>query len=397
MTTVEAGADPGQHEWHRLAVAWHAAFAGLTALTAALIAVDDSLGPGRRALGVVLVAALAGWYPLAGARLLRRPRTGGGWLYVAVAVGLSTAVFAVAPAGAVLLFMLFPHVWAMLPPRQAVAGSAVAVAADGVVMAVRVATPSRILGEVVVPMGLALLTALAVGLWISRIIEQSARRASLLAELEATRARLAEVSHRAGALAERERMARDIHDTVAQGFTSVLLLLDALEAELAEGQDAARGYLERARDTARENLAEARSLIEAATPPALAGTSLPGALRQVVARVSPDLPAGAALTVAGSPRALPPDREVVLLRAGQEALANVRRHAGATRAEVHLEYTPSGLILRVSDDGRGFDPAASPGGFGLSGLRERVTAAGGALDVRSSAGAGATVTVELPA
>ncbi|MER7283624.1 sensor histidine kinase [Dactylosporangium sp. NPDC000244] len=392
MDDPDGAGDPGQHEWHRLAAGWHLAFAALAVTTAGLIAFDGDLGAGRRVLGVAIVAALAAWYPVAGAGLLRRPRDGKGWLYVGIAVVLNTAVVAVSPAGAVLLFLLFPHVWAMLPARQAIAGSVAAVVAIGVVFALRY-PPETVL----LPAALALVCAVGVGLWISRIIEQSAHRARLVAELDATRAELAEVSREAGALAERERMARDIHDTVAQGFTSVLLLLDALEAELGDGNEAALAYLYRARDTARDNLGEARSLIDAATPPALRAASLPAALRQVVDRIGPDLPGGATLTVEGEPRPLPAELEVVALRAGQEALANVRRHAGASRVEVRIRYDGGLLGLRVSDDGRGFDAGARPAGFGLAGLRERVTAAGGSVAVRTSPGQGVTVDVELPA
>ncbi|MFI5916854.1 sensor histidine kinase [Dactylosporangium sp. NPDC051541] len=389
---MSASADPGQHEWFRLAVGWHIAFAALALVTAGLVAVDPEVGGGAKVLGIALVGVLAGWYPLAGARLLKAPRSRSGWWYIVVAVVLTAGVVAVAPAGTVLLFVLFPHVWAMLPVRQAVLGSALAVVAVATVFAMRFQDPVSVL----VPAGLALVSAVGVGLWISRIIDQSVQRARLVAELDATRAELATVSREAGALAERERIARDIHDTVAQGFTSVLLLLDALEAEF-KNEDIARGYLRRARETARENLAEARSLIAAATPPALRTASLPAALRQVVDRIGPDLPGGATLTVEGEPRPLPAELEVVALRAGQEALANVRRHARASRVDVLLRYQSDVLALRIRDDGRGFDADRRPAGFGLAGLRERVAAAGGSVAVRAAPGAGVTVDVELPA
>ncbi|MFB9441478.1 sensor histidine kinase [Dactylosporangium vinaceum] len=388
---MSATADPGQHEWHRLAVGWHIAFAVLAVTTAVLIVLDPPLSGGERVLGVALVGVFAGWYPLAGARLLRAPRSRSGWWYVGVAVALTIAVAAVSPAGTVLLFVLFPQVWAMLPVRQAVLGTTVAVAGIGTVFALRYQDPASVL----VSAGLALVCAVGVGLWISRIIDQSAQRARLVAELDATRAELAAVSREAGALAERERIARDIHDTVAQGFTSVLLLLDALEADFTN-EELARGYLQRARDTARDNLAEARSLIAAATPPALRSASLPAALQLVVDRIGPDLPGGATLTVEGEPRPLPAELEIVALRAGQEALANVRRHARASRVEVLLQYRSGILALRIGDDGQGFDAEQRPAGFGLAGLRERVTTAGGSVMVRTAPGAGVTVDVELP-
>ncbi|GAA1544031.1 hypothetical protein GCM10009827_074770 [Dactylosporangium maewongense] len=130
------GVDPGQHEWYRLAGRWHAAFALLDVLAAGLVAVDGELGAGRRVLGVALLAALAGWYAAVGAKRLRLPRSTGGWRYVAVAGGLATAAFAAAPPAGALLAVLFPHVWAMLPTRHAVAGTAgIVVALSGVLAA----------------------------------------------------------------------------------------------------------------------------------------------------------------------------------------------------------------------------------------------------------------------
>jgi signal transduction histidine kinase len=216
-----------------------------------------------------------------------------------------------------------------------------------------------------------------------------------VAELAETRAELAAMSHRSGVLAERERLAREIHDTLAQGFASVLLLLEAADAESATAERPARDRLEQARRTARDSLAEARALVAGLTPPGLREQSLPAALRQVVDRATEELPEGATLAVRGAPRALPAGQEVVLLRALQEALSNIRKHAHATTVRVELEYGRPRITLRVTDNGRGFDLAHCSGGFGLAGLRRRVAEAGGSVAVQSGPGSGTTLSVDV--
>jgi signal transduction histidine kinase len=241
------------------------------------------------------------------------------------------------------------------------------------------------------------LGALVLGLWISRIIRQSKSRAALIAELAATRTELAELSRAAGAAAERERLAHDIHDTLTQGFASIVLLLQAAEAQLGTSDGTALAHLRNARKTAQENIAEARAMITALCPPDLRDASLPAALRQLVDRAEAEPGAQPGLTVAGQPRALEASAEVVLLRVTQEALANVRQHAAASRVDVELAYDSDAVTLRVADDGRGFDPDSPAAGFGLQSMRGRVAGVGGVMLVRSRPGAGTTIQVEVPA
>ena len=227
--------------------------------------------------------------------------------------------------------------------------------------------------------GISLGFAMLFGFWIFRIIVQSIDRRTVIAELEQAREELAAVSHRAGVLAERERLAREIHDTVAQGFTSVVVLLELAESDVDTDPAAARHRLAIARETARQNLAEARALVAALTPVDLQAAPLPEAIGRLVERFGAETGVPARLTVTGEPRALPANTEVVLLRAAQEALTNVRKHAGAGRVEVTLD----GTVLAVADDGAGFDPAAPTGGYGLAGMRRRVEEIGGTVSIAS--------------
>lgn len=236
-----------------------------------------------------------------------------------------------------------------------------------------------------------LVFSVAVGSWIIRIIEQSRERAELIAELDVSRHEISRLSAAHGALAERERLTREIHDTLAQGFTSLLMLVQAVEAEVDHDLPRARRHLTLMAETARQNLAEARALVAGGAPADLDGASLPDALRRLVARHD------ATVDVTGPVRALPAGPEVVALRSCQEALANARKHAGSSAAvAVVLAYTEDSLAVSVRDDGHGFDPAAPADGYGLAGLRARAAEVGGTAQVRSAPGDGTTVTVRLP-
>ncbi|MCC0575507.1 sensor histidine kinase [Streptomyces californicus] len=242
--------------------------------------------------------------------------------------------------------------------------------------------------------------AVATVLGYDALFRESERRRELIVELVATRADLAEAERTAGTLAERERLAREIHDTLAQGLSSIQLLLRAAERSLPEDAPAA-GHVRAAREAAQANLAEARSFVRALTPPDLEHGSLAGALERLCARTTaPGLTVRFA--VSGTPVELPTPYEVALLRTAQSALANTVRHAGAGRAEITLSFMDTSVALDVVDDGRGFDPSAAPvhergdGGFGLPAMRARAGSLGGALSVESAPGQGTAVAVTLP-
>jgi signal transduction histidine kinase len=391
----ETGAD--HDEWRRFAACWHAAFAGLVVLTGGLVWVDGGIGIAARAAALGLIVVLTGWYAIAGARGVRREPGWPGPAYLAVAAPLTVALFAVLPVGAPLLFALYAHVWMMLPPRRAIIATCAIAAAVGVTLLAHSRAGDPAVASALILSVMSVTLALALGLWITRIIRQSRHRAQLVAELAETRAELAAVSREAGALAERERLAYEIHDTLAQGFTSVLLLLEAVAAALPADPEAACRHLDRARDTVRENVAEARALVAVLTPPDLVRTSLPEALRRLVERIGAEAGPRVELAVTGTPRGLPTEHEVALLRMAQESLANVRRHAAAGQVEVSLAYERDRVSLRVRDDGRGFDPAVPRDGYGLAGIHARAQRIGGAVTVDTAPGAGVVVRVDIPA
>ncbi|MGW5673475.1 sensor histidine kinase, partial [Micromonospora sp. NPDC003776] len=201
------------------------------------------------------------------------------------------------------------------------------------------------------------------------LYQESEQRRRLIEELTAARAELAAAEHTAGVLAERERLAREIHDTIAQGLSSIQLLLRAAERALPEAADTAAGYVTQARQAAVDNLAEARRFVAALAPPALEGTTLPDALERLCATTTDRHRLAAGFHLAGEPVPLPTAQEVALLRVAQSALANTVRHAHATAAQIRLEYLPGQVAVDVVDDGVGFDaqatPDAGPGGGGF--------------------------------
>ncbi|WP_018682587.1 sensor histidine kinase [Actinokineospora enzanensis] len=243
---------------------------------------------------------------------------------------------------------------------------------------------------------LGLTLSLLIGTYVHRVVTQSHERAALIRELEASRAQVARLSHEAGVAAERTRLAGEIHDTLAQGFTSIVTLVQAAESEVDRDSAKVRHALDLAAHTARENLAEARALVAALTPSALDDATLTEALCRQVERLAAETGVAAGFHTEGDPSGLPTGVEVVLLRAAQEALANIRKHADATAVAVDLCHTPTGVTLTVSDDGSGFDPDAPAAGYGLRGMRARAEQVAGTVTVHSAPGAGTTLTVEVP-
>ncbi|MFB4319061.1 sensor histidine kinase [Actinomadura sp. 21ATH] len=228
-----------------------------------------------------------------------------------------------------------------------------------------------------------------VGLWTHRVLRQRDERAHRLAtELDSARRRLAEAYQRQGAAEERERLAREIHDTLAQGFASIVVLAEAARADPAHS-DQRLLSIER---TARDNLAEARALVGSA--PSQSSTSIAAALRRTLDRFAEDT--GLATTAELAEIDCDQPTRVALLRCTQESLANVRKHAAATTVGIVLALHPHGIELEITDDGRGFEPGAARG-YGLEGMRRRLAELGGELTVTSSVGDGTRVHALIPA
>jgi signal transduction histidine kinase len=214
-------------------------------------------------------------------------------------------------------------------------------------------------------------------------------------------ARLYEETRQMAVMEERNRMAREIHDTLAQGFSGIILQLEAAEQASGEDISAVGRHLNQARSLARKSLAEARRSVWNLRPQALEQLPLVEAIKEEVDKFSQSIGVNARSSVSGVRRDLPPELEAGLLRICQESLTNVRKHAKATEVEVNLTFNESVVELSVSDNGVGFKPRTSGGEkkrdtFGLISMRERARGLGGTFEVQSRRGKGTLVRVVIP-
>lgn len=223
-----------------------------------------------------------------------------------------------------------------------------------------------------------------------------------LTENAGLHAQLMVQAREAGVLDERQRMAREIHDTLAQGLAGILTQLQAAEQTLDE-PSTLRRHVTNAMNLARESLTEARRTVHAVEPSVLAEARLPDAISDVTRRWAEVNAISAVLTTTGDPRPMHADVEVTLLRTAQEALANVAKHAQASRVGLTLSYMEDLVTLDVRDDGVGFDPTvkrangSTNGGFGLAGMRQRVQRLAGHLEIESEPGGGTAISATVPA
>jgi signal transduction histidine kinase len=208
----------------------------------------------------------------------------------------------------------------------------------------------------------------------------------------------AEEQQRGAIVEERTRFAREIHDTLAQGFTGILMQLNAAEQRLPPGSDAGE-YISKARDLARESLDQARRSVSALRMGVLANSTLLEAInqigRQMVGESAGKSKVKFEARLEGAPYALSEPREANLLRISQEAITNAVRHSGADRISVRLAYQPGAVTLEIEDNGGGMSDLAG-GGFGVDGMRERVRQIGGQIDIRSQTERGTRILVIVP-
>ncbi|MFE0893738.1 sensor histidine kinase [Streptomyces rochei] len=387
-----------------------------------------ALTPTTRALAWCLHLLVIGLLSLAAVRAVTGERPHGGWIIAAsVLCGLTYAVGPVLPGvrrsrraaalwlaavGAcwtVLLSLSADGVWVAFPlyflqlhllPRRA--GVAAVVATAVVAIAGFAVHQDSFSAAMAIGPALGAAVAVAVVWGYQALYRESEHRRRLIEELTATRADLAAAQHTAGVLAERDRLAREIHDTLAQGLSSIQLLLRAAERALPQAPQNAARYVDQARQAAADNLAEARRFVAALTPPTLEGTTLADALERLCTTTSARHRITARFHLTGDPAPLTTAHEVALLRIAQSALANTVRHAGATTAEVTLSYLGDHVALDIVDDGHGFDPTLLPasdpetGGFGLAVMRARTQALGGTLTIESAPGRGTALAARLP-
>lgn len=340
---------------------------------------------------VLLVGAIlvAGWYAVGIAIARRRRRRSWAWGWLAV-LTLGAAGLAVGSAGFVwLAFPLFLLCAQLLPLRIAI--PAVVLLTVGVVLRTAISRDGWDTSVVIGPV-IGATVAVVISVVYRDLAEQTRQRTRLIDQLTSTRDELAAAERQSGMLAERERLARELHDTITQELTGIVLVLRATR------DDPRRDQLDSAIDSAQLVLAETRRMVQALTPTELSGRSLPEALQKVI---TGHLRTDAQLHREGQPRPVPTPVAVALLRATQEALANVTRHARAGRVEVTLTFLPGAISLDIVDDGIGFDPEQPYGpttgtGLGLQGVRARVGDLNGTMEIESAPGQGAALNITVP-
>jgi len=231
------------------------------------------------------------------------------------------------------------------------------------------------------------------GAFISSIIVQSTDRQRLIDDLTQSRANLMRVEREAGRLTERQRLARDIHDTLAQHFTSIIMHLAAAKhSNLGTVQT----QVQQAEDTAREGLDEIRRIVRDMQPEQIEKASLVEAVEELAARWSAENSILVKMAVTGTPRSLTPSAETALLRISQEAMHNIIKHAQAQNVNITFSFMEDIFVMDIADDGLGFDTSKSSDGFGLKTMRDRAEELSGTLTIESERGTGTAIAVSIP-
>lgn len=319
-------------------------------------------------------------------------------LAVAIAYAVLLAIgTAIEPSFAILQAFLYPFVWSTSPStRSAIVANLLIAVAIVVGYAIREWPAGLVTGAAVAALSVGF--SIALGLWVTRIAVYGEERARLLEELQAAQGQLAAMHRDAGVAEERGRLAREIHDTIAQSLTGLVMVAQRTERRLAavEGEAAAsaRSEVELMEQMAREALTEARGLV-ASLAPVDQSAGLGEALRRLAAGFERET--GVRVSVEAEVAGLDRELEVVLLRCAQEGLANVRKHARASTVSIAVAGLDGEVVLDVRDDGVGPGTAVpGEGGFGLAGMRDRVALVGGRIEFGAGDGGGTVLRVVVP-
>ena len=382
----------GQGKW------WHLGCYALVATAVAIVLIGPP-GPHGRTPSVLLLLGIAVAYAVFGRRGIQREGTRYVVIYQLCAWACLLAIILIDPGfeSWLLFFGLFPQIWASFEKRPALIATGLALAAIFVVVVAPADDPAAEVPGALVSVLISFVLSAALGMFIHRIIGEAEQRAIVIDQLRSTQAQLAAAERAAGIEDERSRLSREIHDTLAQGFTSVIALSRAASSALDRDDLAkTRERLAMIEATAVDNLAEARIIVAELTPGHLQSRTLVEALARLADTMTQETGIQVSSSVAGEPAPLGGNAEVVVLRGAQEALSNVRRHSGARSAAVALRYEPTRVALEVTDDGSGFDLRTARRGFGLDGLRSRAAELGGDVTIGRGEPGGTRLVMELP-
>lgn len=387
---------PPEHvPWWTVDRGWHLAECGSLVICTAALAMSSISTP-RLITGSIALTVLTAAYVVLGGPAFAEDTTRSrayllfAWPALLLLGGSSY------PAGAIFVIILISQTWAALERRAALVLTTVGMVGLGVVGWASMGWARDVIGAIVLNLGLGLVFALCIGLFIDSLARTSRERAAALEDLRATQDQLAAAQRIEGRYAERARLSAEIHDTLAQGFTSVVTLSRA--ALLAHDRRDTERVLERLKlieSTAVENLGEARMLVAELAP--ADGRTLVDALQRVAATARRIGELDGSVEVRGDPVALGGRLDTALLRVAQEALSNTRKHSAASVVRLSLDYRDPGFVrLGICDDGCGFDVSGARSGYGLDSLRSRISEVGGEVEIVSTPGCGTRIRVRAP-
>ncbi|MBX9472452.1 sensor histidine kinase [Microcella sp.] len=371
---------------------WSAAVLGMAVLLGVMLVItaNDAVDAVLGGAGIALL--VAGWFSL-GLPRVDDPR--GAPVFVAAVAVAVTLMVAASPTLAISQGIAYPIAWVFCSSiRRAVVQNIVISAGVTLGFLVSLGTTPDALLQTAFTMVISLGFSLAMGFWIAHMTELGDRNGRLLAELQGAQSQIEALHREAGATAEREHFARELHDTIAQDLTGLVMLAQRARRELGDSET-----LRIIEENARATLAETRALVASSAALGDDTTDLASALHRLAERFSRETGVEVTCTVAAE-LALDRETEVVVLRCVQEALGNARKHARASRIAITVT-APEGdthrVRVEITDDGIGFDPTTARDGFGLSGMTDRLALVHGTMSVQSSPGAGTTLVAELPA
>ncbi|HWV24638.1 MAG TPA: sensor histidine kinase [Thermomicrobiales bacterium] len=393
--------DGEEAQWYRWFFWFDLAFGGISLIAIITAFVDPGVSLKRAVAGSGAAIFLTVWYRLRG-RWGRIRRDRDALVYFALVIPVIVLALRMYDGFGLLLFAAYWQGFAILRTMPALIYAAVLTIAMQIgYSTITFSTLDEIhVSPYQIIIGVVLLTVSGMmALYMESLAREMDRRQHLLDELKTAQANLAEQEREAGMRLERERFSAEIHDTIAQQFTSVVTNLTAAKSRGDRNPDAALHHIDAALTAARQGITDARRMVAAMQPDVLTGRTISEALREISSS-GPASPV-VSFTESGVPGSLTRFHEAILVRALQEALGNTRKHAGATTVDVTLTWEEDDMILDISDDGCGFDPdGISPreDGFrmGLWSMRARVEGAGGTWMLESVRREGTSLAISFP-
>lgn len=378
--------------WEQWDWVWHFSAYGLLLLTIIFV-YNREPGITNFSLFLMLCGLLGLWYipfiKMSSLRIWDNPLRGA--LYLVPGWVIWGALLSQTADSLLLIGIFFPIVFSRFPIRWSI-GITVFQTLALYFLYIMLYPTERWFAILMIILGV-LIISTVMGGFITSIIKQSSDRQRLIDDLTRSRASLMKVEREAGRLLERQRLARDIHDTLAQHFTSIIIHLSAAKHGNPE---AVRAAVQQAEDAARDGLGEVRRIVWDMQPEQFDKASLVDAVEEVAARWSAENGVRVRMNVTGTPRSLPSSAETALLRISQEAMHNIGKHARAKNVNITFSFMDDVLALDIADDGLGFDPSTPGNGFGLQTMRGRIEELGGTLTIESERGSGTAIAVSLP-